>query len=198
MQSRSTGLLELAHDTDCITSMRFPVDMPTCRHRGQQIAPNMERYRCQSPKLLVSSRGVGIENCSVCYCRDHELPKRTVSTAIKDLFSPLLTFVRAVFRHAHDWFRQVRQAEYTRRVLTCKGSDDGGLKPCQHYLTAYPGGQCKKCTCGIQGKVVAKARWKSEDCPVCARCGRTIAEGCVCPDRVSLWGIGLMNQGDRI
>lgn len=72
------------------------------------------------------------------------------------------------------------------------------LQPkCPHYMKDYPGGRCGKCGCGIAGqvgtkpeaslpwyrlvarirrrwnKVWGKAWWKSEDCPVCSKCGQT-------------------------
>lgn len=71
---------------------------------------------------------------------------------------PWKRFLRALLRHARDWFRRVSKAQYLYRLAVCGA--------CPHYVASYPGGRCVKCGCGLAGKVMAKASWKSEKCPI--------------------------------
>ena len=65
-----------------------------------------------------------------------------------------LGFLTAAARHAADWFRRVPESVYQERLAVCL--------PCEHYHLA----QCRKCGCGVRGRIIAKARWASERCPL--------------------------------
>lgn len=68
----------------------------------------------------------------------------------------LRSFALALWRHARDWFRRVGEAEYYRRLATCRSN------ACGRY---QKGDRCGVCGCGLSGAILAKARMKSEKCP---------------------------------
>ncbi len=207
------------------------VPLPVCRWRGPEL--HGDRYACRSIKVSTVSGGVTGYLCRRCSLCDHKpVPglKAWVRQALKRAginlrFYPpksvrlLITFSRALTRHAKDLFRLVPRAEYERRLRVCTGDPTTGQPKCQHYLKDNPGGRCGKCGCGMRGqvgdagdttplpwyrlvarvrrrwgKVWGKAWWKSEDCPVCSRCGGSKQgkkQRCTCPEFISKWRVGL-------
>lgn len=68
-----------------------------------------------------------------------------------------LKFLIALLRHAQNWFQRVSRQEYKRRLALCRS--------CPHYVNVVRE-RCGKCGCRLSGLVLAKAKWKSESCPV--------------------------------
>lgn len=73
-------------------------------------------------------------------------------------------FARAATRHVANGMKYVGEEEYARRLAVCRGERE--YPKCDEYLSDYPGGRCRKCGCKLAGKVLSKARWKHEKCPL--------------------------------
>lgn len=102
--------------------------------------------------------------CGVCRKADadpryHELLAGGPEPTEPSLLQKAASLASAVVRHAADGFQNVPAEEYEARLATCR--------KCEHYLTDYhPEERCGKCGCGLSGVVLAKAKWRSEKCPV--------------------------------
>jgi len=66
------------------------------------------------------------------------------------------TFFKAAVRHVADGLKNVSEEQYQQRLAICTD--------CPEYEPSNT--HCRKCGCVIAGNVLAKARWKSEDCPI--------------------------------
>jgi hypothetical protein len=63
-------------------------------------------------------------------------------------------FAEALCRHVAGGMEAVSEAEYRQRLAVCEA------------CAFFRDGHCLKCGCRLAGDVVAKARWRSETCPV--------------------------------
>ena len=63
-------------------------------------------------------------------------------------------FAEALARHVAGGMEAVGEAEYRQRLAVCEA------------CVFFQDGQCLKCGCRLAGDVVAKARWRSEACPI--------------------------------
>lgn len=129
----------------------------TCRWRGPQNAH--KRYSCSSPKL-VSSHGVSLTTCEMCYCRNHApLPLwKRFTAAARDKWRLLSVFVRALLRHVTAGLPQASPADVAARRAICN--------PC--CWRDKEKDVCTKCGCtlGSEKHLVAKLVWAKERCPM--------------------------------
>jgi hypothetical protein len=63
-------------------------------------------------------------------------------------------FAEAFLKHAATGFAHVEEAEYQQRLAICEA------------CPKLQAGVCTQCGCATAGKVLAKARWASESCPL--------------------------------
>lgn len=191
-------------------------DPALCAYYGQHVHGRVyELVTCRCPPDRPCSPGdckpyqdLYALEANILSARGRRLVRKMKMTLLRlgVMHSRPVVFARALVRHAKDWFRLVSRAEYERRVASCLD--------CGYYSKDYPGGRCAACGCGVQGqvgnkeagpepprwrvvrwlrwrwgRVWGKAWWRSEDCPVCSKCGKKKSgpESCSCSEFVSKW-----------
>lgn len=66
-------------------------------------------------------------------------------------------FGMAALAYATDGFKNVTEEEYQRRLEICKG--------CPLVQIAGETMKCGACGCTLNGDILAKARWRTQECP---------------------------------
>jgi hypothetical protein len=101
-----------------------------------------------------------LDQCRVCwkYLNDPKHKKiqdaLTKPSEVEKLTTKIGNFTKALTKHTLNFLATVDSMEYDRRVAICER--------CEFYKE----GKCTKCGCRIQGRIISKARWASEKCPV--------------------------------
>jgi hypothetical protein len=93
--------------------------------------------------------------CRVCW-RYHNDPTRREAWDGPGALKQAANFVTAAVQHVAAGLPTVSEEEYQARIAVCQ------------TCPLYVGNRCthKTCGCRVQGDWIAKARWKSQKCPL--------------------------------
>ena len=127
-------------------------NLPVCRHRGEELSP--DRWRCNSPRLIVSPDGVPGDICRFkCPYVDHtaDSPPRTSRRRL----AQVLRFARALVRHLVHGLPTASPTDQAARWAICQ--------PCPQRS---PDNTCGKCGCQLKGALLNKLAFARERCPI--------------------------------
>lgn len=103
-------------------------------------------------------------DCRLCWLYHNDPRYRTLwggeplpvqeSQLMPSLLQRTKSFAQASLEYVRQGLPQVSEEEYQRRISICQ--------TCEFLQADY----CMKCGCKVIGKVLTKARWGSEHCPI--------------------------------
>lgn len=118
----------------------IPLETIPCRWRETTEQSNV--FDCQSPKIK-APHGVTSEQCSQCFCRNHE-------PISPEFAEKVMNLIKSVKEHVHAGFTKTSEEERLHRLTICE--------TCPFFTKNR---SCSKCGCAMD----IKAGWLDQKCP---------------------------------